>query len=95
MRIPQILSLQYAQSNLFLTNNLWQFHNRGFRNLIRPHAWCSWSTQRFPRVCQNLIRQTTGICKRGAFAPDGWNLRVPQSSHGVGLLSVSVTQTLT
>lgn len=69
---PQILSLLCSQDSCFLTNNLRQFHNMEFGNLIRPHAWCSWSPQWFPRVCENVIRQTTGVCKCGAFAPDGW-----------------------
>lgn len=93
MWVPHIFSLLDSQGSHFLTNNLWQFHNIGFWNLIRLHAWCSWSAHWFPRVCENVIRQTTGVCKCGAFAPDGWSLRVPQRFHGDGWLSVSATHT--
>lgn len=79
MKVPQIWSQRLSQGSCFLTNNLWQFHNAGLRKLIRPHAWCHWSSEGLPRVCENVIRQTTGICEYGVFAPDGCNLRVPQS----------------
>lgn len=82
MWVLQILTLLYSQGCCFLTNNLRQFHNTGFRNLIRPHAWCRWRPRWFPRPCENVIRQTTGVCQCGALAPDRWNLRVPQSFRG-------------
>ena len=72
MWAPRILSLLDSWGSRFLTNNLWQFHNIRFRNLIRLRTRCSWSAHWFLRVCENVIRQTTGVCKCGAFAPDGW-----------------------
>lgn len=92
MEAPPILSLLDSRGSCFLTNNLWQFHNTGFGNLIRLHAWCSRSAPWFPRVCENVIRRTTGVCKCRARAPDGWSLRVPQSFPGDAWFSVSATR---
>lgn len=64
---PQVLRQRQAQGSCSLTNNVWQFHNARLRKLIRPHAWCHRSTEGLPTVCENAIRQATGICEDGAF----------------------------